>query len=101
MKNCDGMDFDRKKVGKRINFFIIFILFSLLFLYFIIIPIIGHSQIFHTEKNPQTNSLLQANNDDVSTNYDFDRIINYIHDDLVERNVTIFFKCSETDEIQL
>jgi len=32
---------------------------------------------------------------------DKDRIINYLHDDLVERNVTILFKCSETDEIKL
>lgn len=32
---------------------------------------------------------------------DKDRIIEYMHEDLVKRNVTILFKCNPTDEIQL
>ena len=32
---------------------------------------------------------------------DKERIIDYMHEDLVKRNITILFKCNETDEIQL
>ena len=32
---------------------------------------------------------------------DRDKIVDYMHNDLVKRNVTILFKCNETDEIQL
>lgn len=33
--------------------------------------------------------------------FDRDKIIDYMHTDLVKRNVTILFKCAETNEIQL
>ena len=32
---------------------------------------------------------------------DKERIIDYMHNDLVDRSVTILFKCNPTDEIQL
>ena len=32
---------------------------------------------------------------------DKQRIIDYMHEDLVDRQVTIIFKCNETDVIQL
>jgi hypothetical protein len=30
-----------------------------------------------------------------------ERIIDYMHEDLVDRSVTILFKCNKTDQIQL
>ena len=32
---------------------------------------------------------------------DKERIIDYMHEDLVERKMTILFKCNPTDQIQL
>ena len=40
-------------------------------------------------------------NDIKQCTYDRDKIVDYMHMDLVERNITILFTCSETNEIKL
>ncbi len=40
--------------------------------------------------------------EDIKTcNLDRDRIVEYMHNDLVERSVTILFKCNNTNQINL